>query len=170
MTTNEDQDKLDITEKYKDENASVAPKDLQTYYDPETGKPAAIILRNTMPGEKITPKRLREIGAVSIDKEGVNILRSAQKTNTILKQYLDAANKIFTSESAAANFGNVYKKWLTANPDYQDLVSEKGKLATMIRALGEKGALAEGDVERGMDALLMGRNAVSHSQIVQSVR
>lgn len=160
--------KLETTENFEAKKR-VPYKEMQTLFDPETGRPAEVILRQG--GKKIVTRGdVEAMGAVSLDPKGVELLRSAPKTNKILRQYLEAANKTFTSESAGQNFVNSYRKWLTANPDYQDLVSESGKLATLIRDLGERGALAEGDVDRGMNALLMGRSAVSRSQIHQSVR
>lgn len=160
-------DTLQTKENFKADQR-IPYKEMQSLFDPDTGRPAAIILRNS--GVKtIMRKDTEAMGAVSLDKDGIDILRSAQKTNKILDQYLEAALKVFTSESPAANFTSSWKKFLTANKDYQDLLSEDGKLATMIRALGEKGALAEKDVERGQEALLMGRGAVSRSQIIESV-
>jgi hypothetical protein len=156
------------TEQQMKASERVPYQELQSLYDPDSGKPAGTILRNG--GTKtITRDLVDNMGAVSLDKAGVEILRSAQKTNKILDQYLDAALKIFTSENPNANAVRYYSKMLTANADYQDLLSENGKLATMIRALGEKGALAEGDVERGINALLMLRGRVSRSQIIESV-
>lgn len=160
-------DKLTTTQDAK-ATERVPATELASLYDPESGTPIAPALRGG--GVKIiTRADVDAAGAVPLDKGGVEILRAAPKTNLILDQYASAALKVFQSENPNVNLGSYYTKWLTANTDYQDLLSENGKLATMIRALGEKGALAEGDVDRGENALLMLRGRVSKSQIVQSI-
>lgn len=159
------EDKLVTTESAKDNQREPHP---ELYFDPETGINAQAKL-HTLGVTKMTRGSFDSIGAVRLDTNGVQVLRGAQQSNEILNQYLDAALKVFPSERPIVNFGSAWKKWLTANKSYQDLISENGKLAIIIRQLGEKGALAEEDVNRGKDALLMGRSAVSQSEVVHSV-
>lgn len=147
---------------------AVKRSELKNAYDPATGKPVTAVLRGQ--NRSITYGDLTNLGAIDLDQKGIDIIRSAPQAHEILQQYLSASLKVFKSEDPDTNLGDFYTKWLTADPDYQDLVSENGKLSTIIRMMRESGALSESDTKRGQDSLLQMRGRVSKSQIIQSVQ
>ena len=118
---------------------------------------------NSIPPIGTTPKQLREAGGVVLTNEQQKGLEAAGK----FKPVLDRLEKLALSEGGVFSniepgFGNrvnaAFDLFIGSvtrdNPNvsaYEDLA--EGTLAPIIKALGESGALAEGDVQRGLGLL-----------------
>lgn len=124
------------------------PEDLAKWRDPRTGAPATA---------GATPRELRDQGFATLTTEQTKSVDDLDQSLAIMDQIDEVAARIFTGPDrdlltrALVGKGRELQALTQSNPDlvaYQRLV--EGRLSPIVRALGERGALAEGDVERAV--------------------
>jgi hypothetical protein len=127
----------------------IPPKDLPNYRNNE----------GAIPQTGTTPKEAMEQGFKPVGPTQTSQAISASGALDILGEIRNAMNGVFPkSEPWWMRMVSGPQRWMSGatqtNPDAAKFMKlSKGALGTMIRALGEKGALSDGDVSRAVALL-----------------
>jgi len=135
--------------KRQPEDEPITPSQLSSFVNNQ-GEP---------PPPGTTLRQAREGGYIPVAVNKQNLQASAQGANAVLDRLNELSNRIFTAGPGvtdrlllAGQRGWEYAS--QSNPDVALFESlKRGTLAPIIRSMGEKGTLAEGDVKRAIDLL-----------------